>query len=189
MVMQRTPFAPSGCFPLLINNDSSHLLLDNQQLFIPPPHTSSDLWPFNSHSLIKVILTNCCFSIAGPTDTWHEPDPRGFISAVGCQGIFRISSRTADVFLLQFPKPCWPWATSIKDWQSTPCRPVLFSCPICLITKTSTLQCPPYSCRNPVIPVESSGIQWSPVESSGMGPDSSGFHRIADWNWNRTGIW
>ena len=45
---------------------------------------------------------------------------------------------------------------------------------------SSTLQCPPYSCWNPVIPVESSGIQWSPVESSGMGPDSSGFHRIAD---------
>ena len=53
----------------------------------------------------------------------------------------------------------------------------------------STLQCPPYSCQNPVIPVESRGIQWSPVESSGMGPDSSGFHRIEDWNWNRTGIW
>ena len=48
------------------------------------------------------------------------------------------------------------------------------------VTTLSTLQCPPYSCRNPVIPVESGGIQWSPVESSGMGPDSSGFHRIAD---------
>ena len=34
----------------------------------------------------------------------------------------------------------------------------------------------------------SNRIQWNPVESSGMELDSCEFHRIADWNWNRTGI-
>jgi len=136
MVMQRTSFRPPSHFPLLVNNDSSHFLLEYQQFFIPSPHMSPDLWPFNSHSLIKFILADYCFSIAGTTDTWHEPDPWQFISAVGCRGIFRISSRTTDVFLPQFPKPHWPWAARIKDWQSVPGQFVPFSCPIGLITET-----------------------------------------------------
>ena len=41
------------------------------------------------------------------------------------------------------------------------------------VLMAGTLQCPP-------IPVRLWSFWWNPVESSGMGPDSSGFHRIAD---------
>ena len=44
--------------------------------------------------------------------------------------------------------------------------------------KVSTLQCPPYSCRTPVIPAESGGIRWSPVEWDRNPVDSTGFCRI-----------
>ena len=40
----------------------------------------------------------------------------------------------------------------------------------------------------PPIPVGLQSFWRNPVESSGVQWNGSGFHRIADWNWNRTGI-
>ena len=40
----------------------------------------------------------------------------------------------------------------------------------------------------PPIFVGLQSFQWNPVESSRMGPESSGFRQILEWNWNRTGI-
>ena len=48
----------------------------------------------------------------------------------------------------------------------------------------SILQCPLFLSDSG----HSGRIQWNPVESSRMRPESSGFHQVLEWNWNRTGI-
>ena len=66
----------------------------------------------------------------------------------------------------------------------------LSSCPLHvpppLSTGPSTLLCPPYSCQSPVIPVESGGIWWSPVEWDRNPLESTGIH----WTpLESTGFW
>ena len=60
-------------------------------------------------------------------------------------------------------------------------------------TTTSTLQCPTYSCRNPVIPAEfrwnPQEFRWNPAGIQSFQWNSSGIHRNPqEFRWNSTGI-